>query len=107
MNNLANFILLKTYINILLIALFLIISNGALAQQNEFNTGVKYIIEDITVSGNTNFSPQTVVTFSGLRKGEQVTIPGEKISNALKKLWKTNQCYFKRNSTTSIFIINF
>lgn len=90
MNNLANFILLKTYINILLIALFLIISNAALAQQNEFNTGVKYIIEDITVSGNTNFSPQTVVTFSGLRKGEQVTIPGEQISNALKKLWKTN-----------------
>lgn len=90
MNNLANNILLKTYTNTLLIALFLIISNAVLAQQNEFNTGVKYTIEEITVSGNTNFSPQTVVTFSGLRKGEQVTIPGEQISNALKKLWKTN-----------------
>lgn len=90
MNNLANYILLKTYTNTLLIALFLFISNAVLAQQNEFNTGVKYTIEEISVTGNTNFSEQTVVTFSGLRKGEQVTIPGEQISNALKKLWKTN-----------------
>jgi outer membrane protein insertion porin family len=89
-NNLANYILLKTYTNTLLIALFLLISNAVLAQQNEFNTGVKYTIEDITVTGDTNFSSQTVITYSGLRKGEQVTIPGEQISNALKKLWKSN-----------------
>lgn len=90
MNNLANYILLKTYIHTLLIALFLIISSAVLAQQNQFNTGVKYTIEEITVTGNTNFSAQTVITYSGLRKGEQVTIPGEQISNALKKLWKSN-----------------
>ena len=90
MNNLANYILLKTYIHTLFIALFLIISNATIAQQNEFNTGVKYTIEEITVTGNTNFSEQTVITYSGLRKGEQITIPGEQISNALKKLWKSN-----------------
>lgn len=90
MNKLANNILLKTYTNTLLVALFLLISNVVLAQQNEFNTGVKYTIEEIAVTGNTNFSEQTVITYSGLRKGDQVTIPGEQISNALKKLWKSN-----------------
>lgn len=90
MNNSANYILLKTYTHTLFIALFLLVSNTVFAQQNEFNTGVKYTIEEITVTGNTNFSEQTVITYSGLRKGEQVTIPGEQISNALKKLWKSN-----------------
>jgi outer membrane protein insertion porin family len=89
-NNLANYILLKTYINTLLIALFVLFSNALSAQGSEFSTGVKYTIEEITVTGNTNFSEQTVITYSGLRKGEQVTIPGEQISNALKKLWKSN-----------------
>lgn len=90
MNNLANNILLKTYIKTLFIALFLIVSNAITAQENEYNTGKKYTIEAITVTGNTNFSEQTVVTYSGLRKGEAIRIPGEEISNALKKLWKSN-----------------
>ena len=49
-----------------------------------------YIIGDVSVSGNTTFSPQTIVTYSGLGKGEKVTLPGEKISNAIKKLWGSN-----------------
>ncbi len=90
MNNLANKILLKTNISTFFIALFFIFSSTAIAQDNEFNNGKKYVLGDITVTGNTTFSPQTVVTYSGLRKGEEITIPGETISNALKKLWKSN-----------------
>ena len=50
----------------------------------------KYVIGDVKVSGNTTFSPQTIVTYSGLNKGELITLPGEKISTALKKLWSSN-----------------
>ncbi len=50
----------------------------------------RYSIGEITVSGNTNFSPQTVITFSGLGEGQIITLPGEKISAAIKKLWGTN-----------------
>ena len=90
MNNLANNILLKTYINSFFIALIFLSSSVITAQQTTFNSGTKYTIEDISVSGNTSFSAQTVVTYSGLRKGDVVAIPGEKISNALKKLWNSN-----------------
>ena len=49
-----------------------------------------YVIGEVTVSGETSFSPQTIVTYSGLGKGEKITIPGQKISNAIKKLWGSN-----------------
>ncbi|OUR92580.1 outer membrane protein assembly factor BamA [Flavobacteriales bacterium 34_180_T64] len=89
-NNLANKILLKTYLNAFIIAILFLFSGTISAQDISFNKGKEYTIEDITVSGNTNFSQQTVITFSGLRKGDVLAIPGEKISNALKKLWNSN-----------------
>ena len=87
MNNLANNLLLKTYIKQLFTLLIFIISSAVLAQQTSFDKGKSYIIEDVTVTGNTNFSETTIISFSGLRKGQEVIIPGEQISNALKKLW--------------------
>ena len=50
----------------------------------------KYEIGEITVSGNTSFSPLTIITYSGLEKGETISVPGEKLSNAIKKLWGSN-----------------
>lgn len=50
----------------------------------------KYEIGEITVSGNTSFSPLTIITYSGLEKGETISVPGEKLSNAIKKLWASN-----------------
>jgi outer membrane protein insertion porin family len=86
-NNLANKLLLRTYIKQLFTLLIFIISSVVVAQQSSFNNGKSYILEDVTVTGNTNFSESTIVSFSGLRKGQQIIIPGEEISNALKKLW--------------------
>jgi len=45
---------------------------------------------DISVTGNTNFSEQTVIAYSKLRKDEEIQIGGEKIANAVKTLWKSN-----------------
>ena len=56
----------------------------------EDSTSNKNIIGEITVSGNTSFSPITIITYSGLREGDEVSIPGEKISTAIKKLWESN-----------------
>ena len=50
----------------------------------------RYNIGKIEVTGNTSFSPITIVTFSGLSEGDAITIPGEKLSNAIKKLWGSN-----------------
>ena len=54
------------------------------------NNSERYTIGKIEVSGNTSFSPITIVTFSGLREGDVISIPGEKLSSAIKKLWGSN-----------------
>jgi outer membrane protein insertion porin family len=91
-NNLVNLELLKTNITQLLLFVFIfsfIVSN---AQEPPKPSGTTYILEDIKVTGNTNFSSTTVIPYSGLRKGQEVVIPNAngKISNAIKKLWSSN-----------------
>lgn len=88
-NNLANKILLKTFLNTFFIALIFLASSKITSQEIKFNSGEKYVIGEISVTGNTNFSEQTVITYSGLRKGDEIAIPGEEISAALKKLWNS------------------
>lgn len=87
MSKLVN-ILPLTYINIVIFICAFGFNSGA--QNLEYNSGEKYTLGEITVSGNTSFSEQTIVSYSGLRKGKEMTIPGEDISNAIKKLWKLN-----------------
>lgn len=53
-----------------------------------FDQGQKYILADVEVVGKISYNQQTVVTFSGLEKGQEITVPGEQISNAIKKLGK-------------------
>ena len=68
-----------------------------------------YILGDIVVSGNTSFSSQTIIAYSGLRKGESLQVPGEKISNSIKKLWASNlfssiDIYVNNIQNDSIFL---
>lgn len=53
-----------------------------------FDQGRKYILADVNVTGKITFNQATVVTFAGLQKGQEITVPGEQISNAIKKLGK-------------------
>jgi len=89
-NNLINIKVLKTYITRVLIIIFLVSSYNINAQVNDLANAKKYTIGEITISGNTSFSSQTIITYSGLRTGDEVMIPGEKISAAIKKLWGSN-----------------
>lgn len=91
MNNSINITSLKTYIGLLFTFIFLVSSLNIQAQELQpAPTGKKYTLGDISVSGDTHFSPQTIITYSGLRKGEEIIIPGDKISEAIRKLWKSN-----------------
>lgn len=89
MNNSANFLLLKNFTRSLFIALIFISASAMYAQSPSFQKGTKYTIEEITVTGNTSYGEQTIVSFSRLNKGDVVTIPGpdEKISSAISRLW--------------------
>ncbi len=60
------------------------------AQQKELDTGIKYTINSITVTGEQSFNENTVIAFTGLKPGDQVYIPGEKLSSVTKKLWEQN-----------------
>src|SRR5690606_15342076 len=58
------------------------------AQPNEeFASGKFYILGGVEVTGKINYQEQTVVTFSGLEKGDKIQVPGEELANAIKKLW--------------------
>ncbi len=81
---------LKKFLFQVIPLIFFFICSVSQAQDISFDTGKKYSIGDISVKGNTSFSSQTIVTYSGLIKGDDIFIPGEKISNAIKKLWKSN-----------------
>ena len=90
MNKLAKQLPLKTILNYTLLALMLISALSVKAQDLSYEDGKKLILAEITVKGNTSFSEQTIITYSGLRKGAEIMIPGEEISDAIKKLWKSN-----------------
>ncbi|MGB2341488.1 MAG: BamA/OMP85 family outer membrane protein [Flavobacteriaceae bacterium] len=47
----------------------------------------KYIIDSIIVTGLKSYEDKTVISYSGLRKGQSIQVPGEQISNVIQKLW--------------------
>ncbi len=87
LNNIQN--LVKDLIQVakLLVLVFIFLFSESTYSQNNVE---RYNIGEIEVSGNTSFSPLTIITFSGLREGDAISIPGEKLSNAIKKLWGSN-----------------
>lgn len=84
-----NKLLLKRYIKQSITLFFIVISFSIYAQDLPYSNGEKYTLGSISVLGNTSFNEQTIVAYSGLRKGKEITIPGEDISNAIKKLWNS------------------
>lgn len=88
-NKLNNFLVLQKKIQIVLTLLLLGSFSQIKAQERvPFDQGKKYILAKVSVVGKISFNEQTVVTFSGLQKGQEITVPGEEISSAIKKLGK-------------------
>lgn len=75
--------------SILKLLYFILLGNIITLQAQErlpFDQGKKYILADVDVTGKITFNELTVVTFAGLEKGQNITVPGEEISGAIKKL---------------------
>lgn len=51
-------------------------------------TPKKYKIADIKVSGIKNYDDYVLIGFSGLSVGDEVSVPGDEITQAIKRFWK-------------------
>ncbi|WP_116770374.1 BamA/OMP85 family outer membrane protein [Maribacter litoralis] len=57
------------------------------AAQDSYEDGKSYILGGLDVTGLQSYNEQTVKTYTGLRVGQPITLPGEQISEVIKKLW--------------------
>ena len=70
------------------IVLICVLSNlTLLAQETDYENGKKYIVGGLKISGLQTYNEQTVKTYTGLREGMPIVIPGEQISAIINKLW--------------------
>ncbi|MDB2457294.1 BamA/TamA family outer membrane protein, partial [Flavobacteriaceae bacterium] len=81
------------YKNSVLLFIILVFTLGAKtlsAQTNaptNYNNSKKYTIDSIKVTGLKSYNSKTVISYSGLRKGQVIQVPGEEISSVIQKLW--------------------
>ncbi|HEA21567.1 MAG TPA: outer membrane protein assembly factor BamA [Pricia antarctica] len=71
----------------LLTLLLLLITTFTTAQELSLDNGKKYILGGIEVTGLQSYNEQTVKTYTGLRVGQPITVPGDEISAVINKLW--------------------
>ena len=79
--------------NRLVLLLLLLITSIAAKSQDSipFQKEKKYILGDFTIVGLQKFSEQTVKVFTGLRVDQEIKLPGDKLSSAIKKLYDSKQ----------------
>ena len=77
----------KSYYSYFLLGLFLLLGYFNYAQTEGFIKGRTYVVDSIKVSGLKSFNAQTVISYSGLRKGQKISVPGEQVSEIINKLW--------------------
>ena len=77
----------KSYYSYFLTGFFLLLGYINYAQTEGFVKGRTYVVDSIKVSGLKSFNAQTVISYSGLRKGQKISVPGEQVSEIINKLW--------------------
>ena len=60
-------------------------------KEKSFIKGNSYELGGISVKGLKKFEDETVKVFTGLKVGQQVKLPGDKLTSAIKKLYETKQ----------------
>lgn len=91
------------YKKLVMMFFFLGITLGVFSQENDTTkveqpaelpvisyslTPQKYKIADIKVSGIKNYDDFVLIGFSGLSVGDEITVPGDEITTAVKRFWK-------------------
>lgn len=79
----TRFISLNHFIALLLF----ILTAQVTSQEVSYDEGKSYILGGIEVTGLQSYNEQTVKTYTGLRIGQPITVPGEEISAVINKLW--------------------
>jgi outer membrane protein insertion porin family len=67
--------------------------------QISYEKGTEYILGGITITGLKKISEETVKIFTGLRNGQTIKLPGDKLTSAIKKLYESKQF-----STVDVYI---
>ncbi|HSZ24304.1 MAG TPA: outer membrane protein assembly factor BamA [Cytophagaceae bacterium] len=68
----------------------LLISTIAFGQKKKdtnYKSPTEYIIGEITVSGVQFLDPSAIIAITNLKPGDKINIPGDQISNAIKRIW--------------------
>ena len=53
----------------------------------DYNRPKTYVVGGVNVEGNTYYSDQQIISLTGLKEGMDVKVPGEDLSNVVKRLW--------------------
>ncbi|MBR5700065.1 MAG: outer membrane protein assembly factor BamA [Bacteroidales bacterium] len=77
----------------LLLASFTMRAQSGGGVEVDYTAPKSYYLGGVKVEGNTYFSEQQILSLTGLRKGKQITIPGEDVTTVVKRLWQ--QRYFE------------
>ncbi|MBW7868231.1 MAG: outer membrane protein assembly factor BamA [Brumimicrobium sp.] len=56
-------------------------------QKIDYTSPKEYELGPITINGADNFDHQAIKLIAGLKQGNKITIPGEDVTKAIKKLW--------------------
>ena len=90
--------MIHKYINKLLLVLCLFVAFGIEVNAQiqvgndmseiDYSLPREYEIGGVTVTGVKYLDPQVLVMISGLQPGEMIDVPGDKITNAIRKLWE-------------------
>ena len=80
-------VVLKTTFQLPIYIFLLLSTTFVKAQDISLANGKQYTLGEIEVTGTTTYNKSTIITYTGLRKGELIYLPGDKISKVVKKLW--------------------
>lgn len=77
---------------LILLSLFLTTTwaqNNSLDAYNlSYNTPKKYEIGGVTITGAQYFDHNALKSITGLNVGKEISIPGDEITDAIKRLWR-------------------
>lgn len=88
---------MKKIISLLLLIVNVLVSNAQEAAQDTIfaptvnhtsQVARKYIIRGIEVTGADNYEDYVLIGFSGLSVGQSIHVPGDEVSNAIKRFWR-------------------
>lgn len=56
----------------------------------DYSNSKTFKLKDIIVTGDSKYSKNQIIRYAGFAIGEEIELPGTKVNNAVKKLWRSN-----------------